>query len=100
MLLEDEARPSREAVMEALQMVHDRLAIRLDTDEVPERASSIIVGAAVKVLRLRGYEGSTSESAGDGGPISNSFVKDVLAEYEADIAQLYKSLHRPGVRFL
>lgn len=98
--LDDEQKPSEEKILEALQTIHDRLAIRLDVAEVPERGASIVVAAAIKSLRLMGYEGSTSESAGDGGSISNSFVEDVLAEFQVEIDALYKSLHRSGVKFL
>ena len=98
--LDDEQAPSDEKIKEALQTIHDRLAIRLDVVEVPDRGASIIVAAAIKSLRLMGYEGSTSESAGDGGSISNSFVGNVLDEFEEEIDALYKSLHKSGVKFL
>lgn len=98
--LDDEAVPSDDKIIEAVQTVHDRLAIRLDVEEVPEKGASIVVAAAIKSLRLMGYEGSTSESAGDGGSVSNSFVADVLAEFEPEIDALRKSLHGRGVRFL
>lgn len=98
--LADEQKPSDEQILEALQTIHDRLAIRLDVDEVPEKGASLIVAAAIKSLRLMGYEGSKSESAGDGGSISNVFVEDVLAEFKLEIDALRRSLHRSGVRFL
>lgn len=98
--LDDEQVPSDDKITEALQTIHDRLAIRLDVDEVPAKGASLIVSAAIKSLRLMGYEGSTSESAGDGGSVSNSFVENVLAEFEDEIDALYKSLHKSGVKFL
>lgn len=98
--LDDEQKPSEEKILEALQTNHDRLAIRLDVEEVPEKGASIVVAAAIKSLRLMGYEGSKSESAGDGGSVSNTFVEDVLAEFEPEINMLYKSLHKAGVKFL
>lgn len=98
--LDDEQKPSEEKILEALQTIHDRLAIRLDVEEVPDRGASLIVAAAIKSLRLMGYEGSKSESAGDGGSVSNAFVEDVLAEFKLEIDGLYRSLHRSGVKFL
>lgn len=98
--LEDEALPREERIAEALITVRDRLAIRLGVDDVPSEAESIVVDASVKVLRLGGYEGSTSESASDGGSVSNTFVESVLAEYEPEIGRLYEKLHRAGVKFL
>ena len=51
-------------------------------------------------LRLRGYEGSTSESASDGGSMSNSFVDDVLSAYSADIEALRDACHPKGIKFM
>ena len=69
------------------------------TADLPEAAGSIAVDAAVKALRLRGFEGSTSESASDGGSVSNSFIDDVLAAYSEEIASLKRSMNR-GIKFL
>ena len=66
---------------------------------LPAVAESIAVDAAVKALRLRGYEGSVSESTGDGGSVSNSFVDDVLSAYSDDIQALRETLHARGVKF-
>lgn len=102
---DDEAKPSDDVIVEALQRVHDRIAIRLRAD-VPELGGSIIADAAMKLLRKRGYEGMERESIGDGGSISNDFVDNVLAEYELEIQALYDAVHRPQstgrpkVRFL
>ena len=61
--LPDEAMPDDPAIEEMIQTVTDRLLIRLKVERLPRLAESIAVDAAVKALRLRGYEGSTSESA-------------------------------------
>lgn len=97
---DNEVRPSEEACDEMLRTIDDRLCIRLDVDEIPKRAQSIVVDAAVKALRLRGFEGSRSESASEGGSVSNSFIDDVLEAYADDIESLRKSLHRAGIKFL
>ena len=99
--LEGESIPSDDAIAEMLQAVADRIAIRMETTvELPEVAGSIVVDAAVKALRLRGYEGSRSESAGDGGSVSNSFIDDVLAAYAEDLQSLKKTMNKGGIRFM
>lgn len=95
----DEAVPRDAAIEEMLRTVSDRLCIRLKVSSLPAVAESIAVDAAVKALRLRGYEGSVSESTGDGGSVSNSFVDDVLSAYSDDIQALRETLHARGVKF-
>lgn len=99
--LDGEAVPSDEVINEMLQAVIDRITIRMETTaELPDAAGSIVVDAAMKALRLRGYEGSTSESAGDGGSMSNSFIDDILSAYSADLESLKKTMNRSGIRFM
>lgn len=97
---ESEAVPPDEVISEYLSTIQDRLCIRLDADEVPERGLSLVVEAAVKAIRLRGFEGSRSETAADGGSYSISFIDDVLDAYKDDIASLNRKLHKGGVKFL
>ena len=97
---ESEAIPADKVIGEYLSTIQDRLCIRLDTDEVPERGFSIVVEAAVKAIRLRGFEGSRSETAADGGSFSISFIDDVLDAYKDDIASLNRKLHKGGVKFI
>ena len=68
--------------------------------ELPGAAGSIAVDAAVKALRLRGFEGSTSEFASDGGSVSNSFIDDVLSAYDKEISSLKRMVNRAGIKFL
>lgn len=99
--LDGEAVPSDSVIAEMLRAVIDRITIRMETTmELPEAAGSIVVDAAMKALRLRGYEGSTSESAGDGGSMSNSFIDDILAAYSADLESLKKTMNRRGIKFM
>lgn len=98
--LDDEEKPGDEVIEECLRTVCDRLCIQLDVDELPDKAASIAVDAAMKAVRLRGFEGSKSESSSDGGSLSNSFIDNVLDAYADDIARLYASIHRNRVRFL
>ena len=58
--LEGEEIPSDDVINEMLQTVIDRITIRIETTkELPDEASSIVVDASMKALRLRGFEGST-----------------------------------------
>ena len=98
--LPDEAIPEDSAIEEMIQTVSDRLLIRLKVEELPKLAESIAVDAAVKALRLRGYEGSSSESASDGGSMSNSFIDDVLAAYSDDIEALCETCRPKGIKFM
>lgn len=98
--LPDEAVPEDSAIEEMLKTVSDRLLIRLKVESLPALAESIAVDAAVKALRLRGYEGSSSESASDGGSMSNSFIDDVLSAYSADIEALRDVCRPKGIKFM
>ena len=98
--LEDEDVPSDDVIGEMLQTVIDRITIRMETTaELPDTAGSIVVDAAMKALRLRGFEGSTSESASDGGSMSNSFIDDILKEYSEELASLKRTMNRSGIKF-
>lgn len=98
--LEGEAVPDDAVISEMLRTVIDRVKIRMETtEELPEVVGSIVVDAAIKALRLRGFEGSSSESAAEGGSISNTFIDDVLAAYADDLAALKKTMRRSGIRF-
>lgn len=99
--LDCEEVPGDGAITEMLRTVLDRIALRVESDgDLPDAAGSIAVDAAMKALRLRGVEGSTSESAADGGSMSNSFIDDVLSAYSEEIAALKRSMGRPGIKFL
>lgn len=98
--LEGEEVPSDDVIGEMLQTVTDRITIRMETTtELPDTAGSIVVDAAMKALRLRGFEGSTSESASDGGSMSNSFIDDILKEYSEELASLKRTMNRSGIKF-
>ena len=99
--LEGEAVPSDNVIAEMLTAVIDRITIRMETtEELPDAAGSIVVDAAMKALRLRGYEGSRAETAADGGSVSNSFIDNVLSAYEDDLAALKRSVNRGGIKFM
>lgn len=93
--------PGDDEIHEMLRTVIDRMTIRMETaGSLPDAAGSIAVDAAMKALRLRGFEGSTSESAADGGSVSNSFIDDILSAYTADLEAMKRMAHRPGIRFI
>lgn len=97
---DDEEIPSDDVITEMLRTISDRIAIRMETTgELPDAAGSIVVDAAMKALRLRGFEGSTSESAADGGSLSNSFIDDVLASYSSEIESLKRVANKSGIKF-
>lgn len=98
---EGEALPGDDEIAEMLRTVIDRITIVMETTkELPDAAGSIVVDAAMKALRLRGFEGSTSESAADGGSVSSSFVDDVLKSYSKELSALKRMLNRPGIKLL
>lgn len=100
-LLDGEDVPGDDAIKEMLTTIRDRISIRMETTaELPDAVASIVVDAAVKALRLRGYEGSTSEGASEGGSVSSSFVDNVLQAYDDDLAALKRTMNRPGIKFL
>ena len=70
--LPDEAMPDDSAIEEMIQTVTDRLLIRLKVERLPRLAESIAVDAAVKALRLRGYEGSPAAAASAGGRMAKA----------------------------
>lgn len=98
--LEGEAVPDEAVISEMLRTVEDRLCIAIECEELPARAESIVVDATMKALRLRGYEGSSSESAGDGGSVSNSFVTAILDEYAEEVESLRRTLRGRGIQFM
>lgn len=98
--LDGEEVPSDEVINEMLSTVKDRITIRMETTkELPETVNSIVVDAAVKALRLRGYEGSLSESASEGGSVSNSFIDNILEAYEEDLKALKRTMNKSGIKF-
>ena len=101
--LPDEKLPEDGVIDEFSRTIYDRLLILVDTDELPAVGLSIVVDATVKALRLRGYEGSRSETDSDGGSISNTFIDDVLEAYKAEITALKaraRGQGTMGVKFL
>ena len=97
--------PDPAYVSEVVRTVKDRVALRMGMMDVPPIGESIVVDAAVSVVRRRYYEGVLSESEGDGGSMSVSFVEDELAKYADEIAAV-RDMYRDGemrktaVRFL
>lgn len=98
--LDGEEIPNDDVINEMLSTIRDRITIRMETTkELPEAAKSIVVDAAVKALRLRGYEGSLSESASEGGSVSNSFIENILRAYDDDLKALKRTMNKSGIKF-
>lgn len=96
-----------DVMAELSQTVLDRLCLRLGVTEstFPKLFYSVCVDASVKAYRRRYYEGISHETVSS---ISDSFVADILAEYEPEIAEFLasgtdeaaESTARTVVRFL
>ena len=102
--------PDDEALMELVTTVSDRILIRIGKPHLaslPKAAHSIAVDATVKMVNLVGFEGVSSESMGEGGSISTSFVDGILDEYRGEF-EILKGMdfdkggkpRKKGVRFL
>lgn len=83
-------------INEYIDIITDRLRIRLDSSSFPESFYSIAADAVVKMYRRFYYEGISSESD---GVVSVSFADDVLSEYAGEIAA-YKDANKKVVRFI
>lgn len=88
--------PSDEWLKETIQAISDRVCLRVSTESLPVLAESIVVDACVKAVNRRFDEGITSESEGQGGSMSLSFVDDVLAEYTFELSSLANMLSCDG----
>ena len=73
---------------ELCDMVTARLCLRLSAGSLPDIFYPIAADAAVKAYRRIYYEGVSSESSVG----SVSFIQDILAEYDSEIAA-YKKAH-------
>ena len=67
---------------ELITTIIDRLCLRLGAETLPNMFASVTVDAVVKMYRRIYYEGISSENVTS---ISNSFVDDILAEYDMEI---------------
>ena len=67
---------------ELITTITDRLCLRLGAETLPNMFASVAVDAVVKMYRRIYYEGISAENVTS---ISNSFVDDILAEYETEI---------------
>lgn len=99
--------PGDPELKEIVRGLTDRVCMRLRVRELPDLAESVVVDAAVKVVRRRLYEGISSESEGQSGSVTTSFFEQVLAEYDADLAGIADMIAAEGdgasvptVRFL
>lgn len=98
--------PSDDELSEIVATLTDRVCMRVGVADLPERAGSLVVDATVKAVNRRFDEGVTSESEGQTGSMSTTWVEDILGEYEAELAGLRDELAsdaastRQRVRFL
>ena len=80
--------PSDAWLAEIVQSLSDRVCMRVGVEKLPVMAASIVVDATVKAVNRRFDEGISSESEGQGGSMSLSFVDDLLAEYGRELSML------------
>ena len=79
----DAEKPDPVKIADYVNIITDRLTLRLGTDTLPKAFESIAADATVKLYRRAMFEGISSE--GTEG-LTTSFVADVLAEYADEIA--------------
>lgn len=73
---------NEDLLSELIITVSDRLCLRLGAETLPSIFGSVAVDAVVKMYRRIYYEGISSENVTG---ISDSFVDDILAEYDTEI---------------
>ena len=79
----DAENPDPVKIADYVNIITDRLTLRLGTDTLPKAFEGIAADATVKLYRRAMFEGISSEGT-DG--LTTSFVSDVLAEYADEIA--------------
>lgn len=87
---------SDELLNEVINTAKDRVTLRVGDKTYPSSLDSITVELALKMYRRLYFEGLASESV-DG--ISQSFIQDIMQEYEAEFKQYIKSKAKK-VRFV
>ncbi len=96
--------PPDDVLSELVATVADRLRLRVGSADLPDMAWSVVVDATVKAVQRRFYEGEASESEGQDGTMSTSWVDDILAEYADEVAGLRDIARESGglarLRFL
>ena len=83
MLRLDAENPDPVKIADYVNIITDRLTLRLGVETLPKAFEGIAADATVKLYRRAMFEGISSEGT-DG--ITTSFVSDILAEYDAEIA--------------
>ena len=89
--------PSDAWLAEVVQSLSDRVCMRVGVEKLPVLAASIVVDATVKAVNRRFDEGISSESEGQGGSMSLSFVDDLLAEYDRELSMLAVTAGADGI---
>lgn len=96
--------PSDDVLSELVTTVADRLGLRVGTRDLPDMAWSVVVDATVKAVQRRFYEGEASESEGQDGTMSTSWVDDILSEYDDEVSGIRDLVRESGaltsMRFL
>lgn len=65
----------------------DRILLRINKDELPQKLETIAVEIVTKMYRRMMYEGISSESA---DTLNVTFIDDIFAEYEEEFEKWLK----------
>lgn len=86
---------NKDLLGELIQTITDRLLLRLGAAELPPAFNSICVDATVKMYRRLYYEGIATEGIDS---INTSFIEDILAEYDKEIATYRKNKEKEDAK--
>lgn len=79
---------AKDAVIgELIVSATDRILLRIDKDELPQKLETIAVEIVTKMYRRMMYEGISSESA---DTLNVSFIEDIFSEYEEEFQRWIK----------
>ena len=79
---------AKDAVLgELIVSATDRILLRIDKNELPQKLETIAVEIVTKMYRRMMYEGISSESA---DTLNVSFIEDIFSEYEEEFQRWIK----------
>lgn len=79
---------AKDAVLgELIISATDRILLRIDKNELPQKLETIAVEIVTKMYRRMMYEGISSESA---DTLNVSFIEDIFSEYEEEFQRWIK----------
>ncbi|QIG60333.1 hypothetical protein [Streptococcus phage D4446] len=76
-----------EVLAELIISATDRILLRIDKEELPQKLETIAVEIVTKMYRRMMYEGISSESA---DTLNVTFINDIFAEYDEEFEKWLK----------